>query len=73
MSEARFRAGCGRERLAPADLADLAYVELAFVECPSCRHRVEPDGGPAFCRWLRTDLPGPFAALAGVTWDGGRE
>jgi hypothetical protein len=62
-----FRAGCGREREGPADLADLAYTDLAFAECPACPHRLEPEGGPAFCRWLSAGAPHPFAALAGWT------
>ena len=64
MSERRFRAGCGRERAGPADVAELAYTALAFPECDGCRHRLAPEDGPAFCRWLAVDRPDPFAALA---------
>lgn len=63
MSSGRFRAGCGREADGPTDVGELAYTELAYAECPDCPHRLEPEGGPAFCRWLATDRPDPFAAL----------
>jgi hypothetical protein len=69
VSERRFRAGCGRERLGPADLPELAYTELAYPDCDGCRHRLAPEGGPAFCRWLAVDRPDPFAALAGLALD----
>lgn len=62
-----FRAGCGREREGPGDLVDLAYTDLAFPECPVCPHRLEPEDGPAFCRWLGAEAPHPFAALADWT------
>jgi hypothetical protein len=62
----RFRAGCGRERVGPSDLSELAYTELAHPECPDCPHRIEPADGPAFCRWLAVDRPDPFAALASL-------
>lgn len=71
MSERRFRAGCGRERGGPSDVDELAYTELAFGDCPGCRHRIEPEDGPAFCRWLATDRPDPFARLADWRPDGG--
>ncbi|GEM_PF-1398298 len=64
MSRRRFRAGCGRERVGPSDLSEIAYTELAFPECPTCRHRIEPEGGPAFCRWIATDRPSPLEALS---------
>lgn len=64
MSERRFRAGCGRERGGPADVDELAYTDLAFPECPDCPHRLAPEGGPAFCRWLPVERPHPFAGLA---------
>lgn len=60
----RFRAGCGREREGPDDLQDLAYLDLAFAECPACPHRLTPEGARPFCRWLRAEAPHPFAALA---------
>ncbi len=67
----KVRAGCGRERVVPdASTVSWAYTELAFVECPTCPHRVTPDaashapgGGPAFCVWRPVDAPHPFAAL----------
>jgi len=71
VSEARFRAGCGRERMAPSELREVAYVDLAFDECGSCRHRVDPEDARSFCRWLRHDVPGPFAPLADVNLDEG--
>lgn len=63
MSARRFRAGCGREAEGPAELTDLAYTDLAFPECPGCRHRLEPDDGPSFCRWRATDRLDPLARL----------
>lgn len=66
MSQRRFRAGCRRERIGPADLDEIAYVELEFSECPTCRHRVEPEGGPTFCRWIATDRPSAFEVLARI-------
>lgn len=63
----RFRAGCGREVEGPGEFEDLAYRDLAFAECPACVHRLTPEDGPAFCRWLRVDAPHPFATLAGWT------
>ncbi len=67
----RYVAGCGRsfersqrtERGAARD--SYAYTDLAFPECPTCPHRVEPDDGPAFCVWRREDLARPFAGLEG--------
>lgn len=64
MSERRFRAGCHREVVGPSDVRELAYTDLAYPECPGCPHRIEPEGGPAFCRWLAADLPDRFAKLA---------
>ena len=63
MSEARFRAGCGRQTDGPADVFDLAYTEWAFDECPSCPHRIDPDEGASFCLWQRPDRPDRFAEL----------
>lgn len=62
-----FRAGCGRTWAAASPEADLAYTEQAFPECPTCPHRVEPEGGPPFCTLRPEDTPHPFAALAGLT------
>ncbi len=63
-----FTAGCGRSQAGPGDLTELAYTALAFPECPTCPHRLEPEDGPSFCRWLRPkpgeDHAHPFAALA---------
>lgn len=59
----RFRAGCGREQTGPDKLRDLAYVALAYPECPTCEHRLEPDTAAPFCRWLPADAAHPFAAL----------
>jgi hypothetical protein len=64
VSERRFRAGCGRERDGPSDLTEMAYTELTFPECDGCPHRLAPEDGPAFCRWLPVDRQHPFAALA---------
>ena len=75
--EVVVRAGCGRTRAVPADeLARagrppaFAYVALAFPECPTCPHRVVPDGAAPFCAWRPADAAHPFAALAG--WSGAR-
>ena len=59
----RFVAGCKRVKEGPADLREVAYTELAFPECPTCPHRVIPEGAPSFCRWLPVDAKGPFAGL----------
>ena len=61
----RFIAGCERVKEGPADLQEVAYTELAFPECPTCPHRVVPEGAPSFCRWLDEDAARPFAGLAG--------
>ena len=69
VQDARFVAGCGRSQTGPDDLTELAYTALSFPECPACPHRLEPEDGPSFCRWLRPkpgeDHAHPFAALAG--------
>lgn len=59
-----FRAGCGRERPGPDDLSEWAYTALEYPECPSCPHRLEPEGAVSFCRWLDLARQAPFAALA---------
>ncbi|ADI15771.1 hypothetical protein [Truepera radiovictrix] len=66
LRSARFRAGCGRTCEGPAGLPELAYTELAYPECPACPHRLTPDGGPSFCRWLPQGAPHPFAALGAL-------
>lgn len=70
MSQRRFRAGCGREADGPPDVKELAYTELAYPECPNCRHRLEPEDGPSFCRWLPADRPDPFETLKQVGGSG---
>lgn len=70
MTPVRFRAGCGRYTDGPTDLAELAYTELAFAECPTCPHRIDPEQGPAFCRWLREDRSHPFEALRSLSLGG---
>ncbi len=67
----RFRAGCKRERIGPDDLSEVAYQALEYPECPGCPHRLEPGDVPDFCRWLPTDTPHPFAALAGFAGEPG--
>lgn len=79
----RYRAGCGRETPARPRTADgrpaaeFAYTALAFAECPTCEHRVEPSAAEPFCVWRRADRPHPFAALAsfgeGVNADPGAD
>ena len=61
-----FRAGCAREWPLDSREEDLAYTEQAFPECPSCRHRVEPEGGPPFCTLRPVGTAHPFAVLAGL-------
>lgn len=60
-----YRAGCGREWQVQSAEPDLAYTEQAFAECPSCLHRLEPEGGPPFCTLRPAHTAHPFAALAG--------
>ncbi|WP_245593286.1 hypothetical protein [Deinococcus frigens] len=61
-----FRAGCKREWTLSSAEADLAYTGQAFLECPTCPHRVEPEGGPPFCTLRLASTPHPFSALAGL-------
>ncbi|WP_414657146.1 hypothetical protein ACINK0_01235 [Deinococcus sp. VB343] len=61
-----YRAGCGREWQVVSAEPDLAYTEQAFPECPTCPHRVEPDGGPPFCTLRPSSAAHPFAGLAGL-------
>ncbi|MCD0164508.1 MULTISPECIES: hypothetical protein [unclassified Deinococcus] len=61
-----FRAGCAREWVIESAEADLAYTDQAFPECPTCPHRVEPDGGPPFCTLRPVGTAHPFAGLAGL-------
>lgn len=61
-----YRAGCGREWQVASAEPDLAYTEQAFAECPTCPHRVEPEGGPPFCTLRPLESAHPFAALAGL-------
>ncbi|WP_146202709.1 hypothetical protein [Deinococcus irradiatisoli] len=61
-----YLAGCGRTWALASAEPDLAYTELNFPECPLCPHRVEPDGGPAFCTLRPRGAAHPFAALAGL-------
>ncbi|MDV6376076.1 hypothetical protein [Deinococcus arenicola] len=60
-----FRAGCGRKWVVATAEPDLAYTEQAFPECPTCSHRVEPEGAQPFCTLRPAGAPHPFAALAG--------
>ncbi|GAA5441579.1 hypothetical protein ACFQDE_11645 [Deinococcus caeni] len=61
-----FRAGCAREWVIESTEPDLAYTDQAFPECPTCPHRVEPDGGPPFCTLRPVGTAHPFAGLAGL-------
>lgn len=61
-----YRAGCGREWEVASTEPDLAYTEQAFPECPTCPHRVEPDGTLPFCTLRPAGTAHPFAALAGL-------
>ena len=59
----RFIAGCERVTEGPVDLKEVAYTDLAFPECPTCPHRVVPEGASPFCRWLDEGTQNPFASL----------
>lgn len=48
----------------PGGAPDLAYTALAFAECPLCPHRVDSDGGGAFCTLRPEQARHPFADLA---------
>lgn len=61
-----FRAGCHREWVVVTAEPDLAYTEQAFPECPTCPHRVEPDGAAPFCTLRPVGTAHPFAVLAGL-------
>jgi len=63
-----FRAGCSREWTVASPEADLAYTEQVFADCPSCPHRVEPEGTLPFCTLRPVGTAHPFAALAGLEW-----
>ncbi|MPY66288.1 hypothetical protein F8S09_06195 [Deinococcus sp. SDU3-2] len=64
-SPVTFRSGCAREWTLASAEADLAYTEQAFPECPTCPHRVEPEGTLPFCTLRPVGAAHPFAALAG--------
>ncbi|ANC72318.1 hypothetical protein [Deinococcus radiodurans] len=61
-----YRAGCLREWEVASAEPDLAYTEQAFPECPTCPHRVEPEGTLPFCTLRPVGTAHPFAALAGL-------
>ena len=61
-----FQAGCRRTWQIASAEPDLAYTDQAFPECPTCPHRVEPDGAAPFCTLRPADAPHPFAGLAGL-------
>lgn len=61
-----YRAGCDREWTLVSAEPDLAYTEQAFPECPTCPHRVEPEGAAPFCTLRPVGAPHPFAVLAGL-------
>jgi len=65
-ADTTYRAGCDRTWAVASAEADLAYTEQAFPECPTCPHRVEPEGGPPFCTLRPIGTAHPFAALAGL-------
>lgn len=58
-----FKAGCQRTWEIVTLEPDLAYLELAFPECPTCMHLVEPEGAKPFCTLRPQDAPHPFASL----------
>ncbi|MFC5847017.1 hypothetical protein [Deinococcus petrolearius] len=65
-ADTTYRAGCQRTWAVASAEPDLAYTEQAFPECPSCLHRVEPDGAPPFCTLRPVGSAHPFAALAAL-------
>lgn len=65
-TETTYRAGCERTWAVVSAEPDLAYTDQAFPECPTCPHRVEPDGAAAFCTLRPVGAAHPFAALAGL-------
>ncbi|GGJ85975.1 hypothetical protein [Deinococcus aquiradiocola] len=64
-----YRAGCERTWDLASGEADLAYTDQAFPECPTCPHRVEPEGAVPFCTLRPVAAPHPFAGLAGLLPD----
>ncbi|MBB6098135.1 hypothetical protein HNR42_001560 [Deinobacterium chartae] len=65
-AERTYAAGCGRTWSFQASDPDLAYTALEFPECPTCMHRVEPEGAAPFCTLRPQGTPNPFAALAAL-------
>jgi len=65
-----YQAGCQRTWQIASAESDLAYTDQAFPECPTCPHRVEPEGTGSgavpFCTLRPAGTPHPFAALAGL-------
>ncbi|GGJ34484.1 hypothetical protein [Deinococcus roseus] len=61
-----FKAGCQRTWEVITAEPDLAYLELAFPECPTCPHRVQPEGAKPFCTLRLQDAPHPFASLGNL-------
>jgi hypothetical protein len=59
-----LRAGCQRTMVLETALTEIAYRALEYPECPSCPHRVEPEGATPFCVWRDENTPHPFAGLA---------
>ncbi|MEM7737188.1 MAG: hypothetical protein AAF267_15515 [Deinococcota bacterium] len=66
VNERTFEAGCKRRMTLKTELSELAYDELSYPECPSCPHRVEPEGAAPFCVWRDVNEPHPFAGLASM-------
>ena len=59
-----LRAGCARTMVLETDLSEIAYRALEYPECPTCPHRVDPEGAAPFCVWRDENTPHPFAGLA---------
>lgn len=64
-----YQAGCRRTWEIPSAEPDLAYTDQAFPQCPTCPHRVEPEGAVPFCTLRPLNAPHPFAGLAGLLDD----
>lgn len=61
-----LKAGCQRTMVLETELTEIAYRALEYPECPTCPHRVAPEGAAPFCVWRDEKIPHPFAGLAAL-------